>query len=174
MESNLILAVIMTGVSIGLSCGVGCSPVINVFLSTHIISHANGTKKALVSFFSFFLGKLLSVTLLCIIASLIGKQFITENGYIGVVNLRIITQLVMSAVGLVLVAKWFLEHKNNHTCKSCKGCNTKKSKSGFFPMLIVGITYGVTPCGPLIAILAYSITLPPALAGITGSIVCLI
>ena len=35
-------------------------------------------------------------------------------------------------------------------------------------MLCAGLTYGLTPCAPLLLIIGYSFTLPVALAGATG------
>ena len=48
--------------------GTCCSPIINTFLSTYVVSHSNGVKKGVLSFVSFFVGKLISVTFLCMVA----------------------------------------------------------------------------------------------------------
>ena len=77
----------------------------------------------------------------------------------------------MSAIGIVMVVKWILENKKDSKCENCKNCNhTKKIeyKEGILPMLLAGITYGLTPCAPLIIIIAYTFSIPVFYAGITG------
>ena len=41
-------------------------------------------------------------------------------------------------------------------------------KSSFVPMLVAGLTYGMTPCAPLLLMIGYCFTLPVSLAGATG------
>ena len=63
----------------------------------------------MLSFIGFFVGKLISVTLLCIVATAISRQFISPDGYIGGFNPRLAAQLAMSGIGAVLAAHWPLE-----------------------------------------------------------------
>ncbi len=69
----------------------------------------------MLSFIGFFVGKLISVTLLCIVATAISRQFISPDGYIGGFNPRLAAQLAMSGIGAVLAAHWPLELKANTT-----------------------------------------------------------
>ena len=78
-----------------------CSPIISTFLSTYVVSHSNGVKKGILSFVSFFFGKMVSVSLLCMVSALTAGQFISEGGYIGSFNLRLFSQTAMSAIGAV-------------------------------------------------------------------------
>lgn len=169
MEVSVIAPALTTAITIGLGCGTCCSPIISTFLSTYVLSHANGVKKGVLSFVSFFLGKLISMTFLCAIASIISKQFITTDGYIGNFNLRLATQIAMSAMGISMALKWIIENTHDQKeCKSCQSYEGLKGKAGFWPMLGAGITYGFTPCAPLLMMIGYSFTLPVILAGATG------
>lgn len=50
---------VTAAVSVGLGCGTCCSPIISTFLSTYVVSHAGGVKKGIISFLSFFFGRVL-------------------------------------------------------------------------------------------------------------------
>ena len=113
MDTAMLLPALTTAVTVGLGCGTCCSPIISAFLSTYVVSHANGVKKGVLSFISFFLGKLISVSFLCIVAALISRQFIDASGYIGSFNLRLAAQITMSCIGLAMAAKWFFENMGN-------------------------------------------------------------
>lgn len=103
MNTSLMIPAITTAISIGLGCGTCCSPIISTFLSTYVVSHSNGVKKGSLSFASFFFGKMVSVSLLCMVSALTARQFISESGYIGSFNLRFFSQAAMSAIGAVMV-----------------------------------------------------------------------
>ncbi len=169
MNMTLLLPAVTTAATVGLGCGTCCSPIISTFLSTYVVSHSNGVKKGVLSFISFFVGKLISVTFLCIVASAVSRQFITQDGYIGWFNLRLAAQFAMSGVGVVLAARWFLKlRKEHHSCHGCHDCGKPEDKAGVLPMLCAGLTYGFTPCAPLLLMIGYSFTLPIPLAGATG------
>lgn len=99
---------------------------------------------------------------------MISHKFINENGYIGSFNLRLASQIAMSAIGLLMAAKWLYEAKSHKSCVGCKGCGKQGGKAGFLPMLLAGLTYGATPCAPLLMMIGYSFTLPIPLAVLTG------
>lgn len=168
MSASLLAPALTTAVSVGLGCGTCCSPIISTFLSSYVVSHSNGVKKGMMSFVSFFLGKMLSICFLCTIAALISTQFLDENGYIGSFNLRLFSQIAMSAVGAVMVIRWIWERNTQKKCGGCKGCGEQQGKSGFVPMLLAGISYGFTPCAPLLMMVGYSLTQPVFVAGMTG------
>lgn len=168
MNTSLLVPALTTAVSVGLGCGTCCSPIISTFLSTYVVSHSGGVKKGVLSFVSFFLGKMVSVSALCMIAALVSRQFISDSGYIGSFNLRLLSQAAMSVIGVVLSVRWFLELKKQKKCSGCKECKKTVGKSGFVPMLAAGLTYGMTPCAPLLLMIGYCFTLPVSLAGMTG------
>lgn len=169
MEMTLLFPAITTAISVGLGCGTCCSPIISMFLSSYVVSHSNGVKKGILSFASFFLGKLISVTFLCMVAAAVSRQFINEDGYIGGFNLRLAAQFVMSGIGTVLAIQWLLNaKKERHSCHSCHSCGNQEGKAGIIPMLCAGLTYGFTPCAPLLLMIGYSFTLPLSFAAATG------
>ncbi len=170
MDMVLLLPAAATAASVGLGCGTCCSPIISTFLSTYVVSHSNGVKKGVLSFLSFFMGKLISVTFLCMTAAAVSRQFISQDGYIGTFNLRLAVQLAMSGIGAVLAIHWLLElRREQHTCHGCHDCGRPVGKAGVLPMLCAGLTYGFTPCAPLLLMIGYSFTLPIPLAGVTGA-----
>ena len=176
----------LTAVMVGLGCGSCCSPVISVFLSSYVISHGEGMKSGFRFFVSFFLGKIISTTSLCIAAAIVGRQFLGEDGYIGAFNLRLGVRLMMSAIGLWMAVRWIWEQahfrQEQQGCESCHGCGQNsctgrpeeesnlRGKKGIIPALLAGLAYGMTPCGPLLMMLAYTFTLPPLGAGLVGCV----
>ncbi len=118
MNMEQIIPAAATAVSIGLGCGTCCSPVISMFLSTYVVSHSDGAKKGIISFLCFFLGKTISVVTLCVLSAIISRQFLSENGYIGSFNLRLASQIAMSAIGLIMAIRWVLEIKKCVTIQS--------------------------------------------------------
>lgn len=169
MDISLAVPALTTAITVGLGCGTCCSPIISMFLSTFVISHANSVKKGILSFASFFMGKLLSISFLCMIAAVVSRQFISPDGYIGNFNLRLTAQMAMSLVGIVMAVKWIIENtKLQKVCKDCHGCANPKGKAGFWSMFTAGLTYGMTPCAPLLLMIGYSFTLPVSLAGASG------
>lgn len=169
MDASIAIPALTTAITVGLGCGTCCSPIISMFLSTYVISHANSVKKGVLSFISFFLGKLLSVSFLCMMAAAISRQFISPAGYIGNFNLRLMAQIAMSMIGVVMAVKWVIENKKfQKTCKECHGCLKPKGEAGFWPMFTAGLTYGMTPCAPLLLMIGYSFTLPVPLATASG------
>lgn len=75
----------------------------------------------------------------------------------------------MSGIGAVLALRWLLElRQDNHACRGCHSCGEPAGKAGVLPMLCAGLTYGCTPCAPLLMMIGYSCTLPVPVAGTTG------
>lgn len=171
MDTVMLLPAVTTAMSIGLGCGACCSPMISVFLSTYVVSHANGIRKGVLSFASFFLGKIISVVALCSVAAGISRQFIAANGFIGSFNLHFTAQLVMSGIGLVMIFRWFIKRRQRKSaCQSCHKCGEAESAGGLWPTFLAGIAYGCTPCAPLLMMIGYTFMLPVPLAGVTGGV----
>lgn len=160
----------VTAFSIGIGCGTCCSPFVSAFLSAYIVSHGNGVKRSFGTFIRFFSGKLLGVSVLCLTASVIGRQFISDRGYIGNFPFRLAVQIMMSLFGFLMAARWVWEiKKGTAECGHCKECGKEElPESKHYPMLVAGILYGITPCPPLLFVLGYSVSLPVLTAGITG------
>lgn len=166
------LSVLAMAVAVGLGCGTCCGSVVSVFLSSYVISHGNGIKTGILAFANFFLGKVLSVTALCIVASLAGSCFIDANGYIGSLNLRLIVRLAMGGIGLIMAVRWGIQEKQKSSdCQECKSCDRKSEKLPFgtVPAFLAGMIYGFTPCAPLLMVMGCAFTLSAPLAGLTGA-----
>ena len=179
MGLTLLLPVLATALSVGLGCGTCCSPAVSVFLSSYIITHAGGMKKSLLAFFSFFIGKVIAVVLLCGLAALIGRQFIDSAGDVGGVNLGQLMELAMIALGLVLIGKWLLDYKNKaNRASRCSGCGGEKKADtsdfqgakGLLPLFTAGFAYGASPCAPLLMMIGVAATLPLATAVLVGGV----
>jgi hypothetical protein len=170
MELAILLPVLATAVSVGLGCGTRCSPAVSIFLSSYIITHSGGMKKSLGSFMSFFLGKVLAVVVLCGLAALIGSTFISDSGYVGSFNLRLILEFAMVMLGLFLIGKWIYDFK--HPKAPCGGCGGEKKldKKGVLPLLALGFAYGASPCAPLLLIIGVSATLSLPAAVLTATV----
>lgn len=169
MDVSIAVTALTTAISVGLGCGTCCSPIISMFLSTYVISHANSVKKGVLSFVCFFLGKLISVSCLCVVAALISRQFISPDGYIGEFNLRLAAQTAMSGIGILMIVRWGMEQtRAKKECKDCHSCAKLKGNAGFWPMFTAGLIYGITPCAPLLLMIGYSFLLPVSIAGASG------
>lgn len=169
MDMSLMFAAISTAIMVGLGCGSCCSPFISLFLSSYIVSHGNGIKSGLSSLLVFFIGKVTGITVLCVTASLIGKQFISEDGYIGTINMRLLGQIIISILGIILIIRWFIRQKKRAGCAECSHCGKdKQKKTDVFSVFLTGISYGITPCAPLIMMIGYSAALPVSISVVTG------
>lgn len=107
MIGKTLISCITGGFSIGLGCGTCCSPAIGVFLSTYIVSHSQNMKKAFITFFSFFFGKILSVISLCMISSYLGNKFLFKDGHIGSIDLSKVMSITFIVLGSFLIVKYF-------------------------------------------------------------------
>ncbi|WP_373485401.1 sulfite exporter TauE/SafE family protein [Acetobacterium malicum] len=175
MTVALLIPVLATALSVGLGCGTCCSPAVTVFLSSYIITHAGGMKKSLLAFLSFFIGKIAAVVLLCTLAALVGSQFIDAAGYVFGVNLSLIMELAMVALGLVLIVKWLMDFKKPQSVGNCSGCaggkkERKEEKKGLIPLFTAGFAYGASPCAPLLLMMGVAVTLPVATAALVGGV----
>lgn len=170
MDLAILLPVLATAVSVGLGCGVCCSPVVSIFLSSYIITHSGGMKKSFRSFISFFLGKVLAVALLCGLAALIGSVFISDTGYVGSINLKMLMEFAMVLLGLLLIGKWVYDYR--YPKVPCGGgCSEKKlDQKGVLPLLVAGFVYGASPCAPLLLMIGVSATLSLPTAVLTGTV----
>ena len=101
-------------------------------------------------------------------ASLVGRQFMDKNGYIGSFNFRFAAQIAMGMTGVVLVCQWIRENRKKESCRHCHGCGKGQGKSGALPMFAAGLTYGFTPCAPLLFMVGYAFSQPVVYAASAG------
>lgn len=155
MDTAILIPAAMTAATVGLGCGACCSPAISVFLTSYVVSHGKGMGNGVLAFAGFFLGKICSVALLCTAAAGVGRPFIGADGYIGAFPFRIFMRVIMSGIGVFLIARWILlmmeENKpmgnNSAENKPAKSKRTEGRTWGRKLMGFQGGCHGCTSCG---------------------------
>ncbi len=142
--------------AMGLSCGTGCSPVISLFLSSYVVRCQGDTKKSLLSFGQFFLGKAGAVLTVCLIAALTGMAILDSGGYMGKYSLSFLMPIFLLVTGIYMIRELWGEHKG---CKDCHGCSGSKRAPVDGAPAVCGYIYGLTPCAPLILLAGYALTM---------------
>ena len=162
--------------SVGMGCGTCCGSGISTALYGYLTTHMKNMKQSLLGFCEFFLGKFLAVITLCCIASVLGSNIIDESGCVFGIKTGLIADSVMLLMGIWLLIGWIREYMGHKNCKSCKGCKDDKSKkteykkSNHAALIGMGISYGASPCAPLILMTGYAASLPLGYAAISGAV----
>ena len=105
--------------------------------------------------------------------SFVGTNIIDETGDIFGVKTALIVDGFMLLMGIWLLIGWIREQKGHKGCKGCKDDNTKKSEyknSNHAVLIGMGISYGASPCAPLILMTGYSASLPLGYAALSGAV----
>lgn len=166
-----------TGLSCGVSCGSCGTPLVNVFLSSYLFTHSGKLRRSLLSFAGFHLGKMITVTLLCVIISPLGSQIVDESGNLFGINLQVIVYAAMLIFIAVMIRRWFRDNGKASKCHNCSECgggcgerdeNQKRKRDGFVPMLVYGCISGLSPCTSLVIVLGYAAALTMAEAALVG------
>lgn len=181
MTLSILLPMLLTSAETGITCGVSCgacgTPVVNVFLSSYLLTHSGKLRRSLLSFAGFHLGKMVTVALLCMLISLLGQQVIDENGKLFGVNLQLIVYAAMLMFMAVLIRRWFRDNRKAAEQDPCAGCSggccgqsaqASRKKDGFLPMLVYGFISGLSPCTSLVIVLGYAAALTVAEAALVG------
>lgn len=179
MSWSVLVSMLAASAGTGLTCGVSCgacgTPVVNVFLSSYLLTHSGKLRRSILSFAGFHLGKMVTVTLLCIVISMLGNQIVDENGTLFGINLQIAVYAAMLMFMIVLIRRWFRDNRKDAEQGSCAECNNccensgaKQGKDGFLPMLIYGFISGLSPCTSLVIVLGYASVLTIAEAALVG------
>ena len=171
----------MAGASVGMGCGTCCGSGINAFLFGYLTTHTKGIRQSMRAFLSFYLGKVMAVTALCLAASLLGTQILDERGTLFGINVHLATEIVMGGMALWMIIAWFRE-RNRKRCASCSHCSEPHSSGGHpeqetnanaLMLWTMGSLYGISPCAPLILMLGYAVTMPAYAAALTGTVFAL-
>lgn len=168
----------MAGASVGMGCGTCCGSGISAFLFGYLTTHTKGIRQSACGFLSFYLGKIIAVTTLCLAASLLGMQILDERGTFFGINVHLAATLMMSVMAVWMIAAWFRERKKKgcSTCGHCKDPHPSDSRPetasspNTLMLWIMGCLYGISPCAPLILILGYAVTMPAYAAVLTGAV----
>ncbi len=162
--------------SVGMGCGTCCGSGISTALYGYLTTHMKNMKQSFLGFCEFFFGKFLAVITLCCAASIVGSNIIDDNDCVFGIKTGLIADSVMLVMGIWLLIDWIREYRGNKSCKTCKGCKDDKSKkpeykkSNHAALIGMGISYGASPCAPLILMTGYAASLPLGYAAISGAV----
>lgn len=145
MEYSAFLSIFIIGLSYGATaCMFSCMP----FLTPLLISNSNNTKEALKIILPFSMGRIMSYTILAIVAYLSSvwvKQLLDDNALFR-------TILGMSTFGMGA----FLLYKSFKPLSSCQSTTSllKKPRFNTIGFFTIGATMSLTPCAPIMTLLA--------------------
>lgn len=173
MAFALFVESLTAAASVGVGCGTCCGSGISAALYGYLTTHMKSIKQSFVGFLDFFLGKLIAVISLCCIASVVGSNIIDESGKVFGIKAALIIDIFMLAMGIWMLIGWIRERTGHKSCKTCGGCNEKHKKteyrkSNHAALIGMGISYGLTPCAPLILMTGYAASLPLGYAAVLG------
>ena len=159
--------------SVGMGCGTCCGSGISTALYGYLTTHMKNMKQSFIGFFDFFLGKLIAVIGLCCVASIVGSNIIDDIGCVFGIRTGLIADSVMLMMGIWLLIGWIREQKGHKGCKGCKDDKARKTeykKSNHAALIGMGISYGASPCAPLILMTGYAASLPLGYAALSGTV----
>ena len=141
-----------------------CSPNVGIVLSSNALTYADSTKKAFVSYLSFYIGKLSAVAVLCTVTHIAGSGLAERIEKLSGSNVNMILKLTLVIVGVYYIISSLRNKKLcSGGCASCKIACSYKIKNDTDTKLIspflIGIAYGITPCAPLILLLTQSVAM---------------
>ncbi len=175
MVFTALIESITAAASVGMGCGTCCGSGISTALYGYLTTHMKNMKQSLIGFMDFFLGKFIAVISLCCMASIVGSNIIDENGCIFGIKTALIADTAMLFMGIWLLIGWIREF-HGKSCKSCNGCKSDShktheyKKSNHAALIGMGISYGASPCAPLILITGYAASLPLGYAALLGAV----
>lgn len=171
MSAALFLGVLTAGAAAGAGCGVSCSacssPMVNLYVASYLFTCGNRLRHTMLALCQYYLGKTVSVTALCLVASLLGSRLMDENGFLGSVDMRIVLQILLILVVVVEIIQWFRKEKAGADSVGCKSCGMRQYEK--YPMVIYGVLSGIAPCAPLFLILTYTAGITPLMAVAAGA-----
>ena len=183
-------------VSVGMGCGTCCGSSMGVILSGYLMTHAKNFGESFMGFLAFYLGKITAVMALCGMAAYVGEQIMDAEGYIGAIPVEKMLDVMMVAMAVWFILKWFKDIKGEsekQSC-SCSNCshvlenksecnngmpykineNITSNKPNIIALWLMGAGYGISPCAPLIMMLGYSVTLPIWIGAAVGGVFAMV
>ncbi len=174
MGISLLLEGLSVATSVGLGCGTCCGSGAGILLSGYVMSHARDSRQSMLAFLSFFLGKVVGVAALCLVASLIGQSTFLQGELFAGGWVKRAFDLFVIGMGLWLLYGWCREMWGEKTCgEQCRDHHKMREavEGGIrIPALFAaGAGYGITPCAPLVIVAGLCVTLPVGYAFVTGA-----
>lgn len=174
MDWSVLLPLLFTASSTGLTCGLSCgacgTPVVNIFLASYLFTHTGRMKRSLIAFTGYHLGKTITVTLMCMLISWFGSQIVDDAGRVFGINLQSVVYAAMLVFMLMLIVQWFRQNWRQSDKDGCCGCTGAKQRSDrFIHMLVYGMISGMSPCASLLVVLGYASALSTVQAIFVGA-----
>ena len=178
MAFAVFLESLTAAASVGVGCGTCCGSGISAALYGYLTTHMKNFKQSFIGFVDFFSGKLIAVVSLCCIASIVGSNIIDESGNVFGIKAALIVDIFMLTMGIWMLIGWIREQTGHKSCKSCGGCKDKHKKTEYrktnhAALIGMGISYGLSPCAPLILMTGYAASLPLGYAALLGAVFAL-
>ncbi len=128
----------------------------------------------MVAFLSFYLGKITSVAVLCLVASLIGQSEFLQGGPFATGWVNRVFDLFVIGMGNYFLHGWLREARGNKTCgEQCRDHHKMREavEGGIHipALFLAGAGFGISPCAPLIIVAGLCVTLPVGFAVVTGA-----
>jgi hypothetical protein len=159
--------------TVGLSCGTACSPLVNIFLTIYTMGRCHSLQQGVRTFGLFWTGKTVAVGILAFLSAVLGRAIIGQSGRIVCFDPRLVLDGFLILTGCYLLAEIIRGKGKGRACGDCGGaCRSGPAESirdkGVLPLVIMGMAYGLTPCAPLMLLLLTVATLSPLEAVLIG------
>ena len=153
MDSSLSLgAALLTAIVMGLGCGAGCGSLSTPFMITKILGDQKDVKQSFLSLLSFTFGKVLTMIILGVLTSMIGREVISLVARILPFDMN----LFFGAACIIFGFSLILKKLKRNRCGSCRNHN-KRSALWYEPSYFLsGALLAIIPCVPLVSVLVYA------------------
>ncbi len=165
----------------GFGCSFGCGTITTPFILGSLLGEGGSIHASRKSIALFSLGKVLALSVMGLLASLVGTTILSSVEAIYPQSTVWILRAITIAFGLWLLYSAFFQ-KSCKNASACTSCSSQTSlphtniRKGFY--FGAGALYATIPCVPLISALGYASALSPipaillmALFGVVNSIV---
>jgi hypothetical protein len=159
----------MAAAAVGFSCGIACSPLVTLFLTTYMMARLNNIKRSFRAFGCFWVGKTAASSFLAFLSAVLGQAVIGQSGRLAGIDLHLVVDGCLILTGIYLLAEMFWGKCQTTACRYCgASCRSTAEPpvpaTGKWPLVTMGIAYGVTPCMPRLLFLLIVATLTPVQA----------
>lgn len=174
MGLTMLLEGVSVATSVGLGCGTCCGSGAGMLLTGYVMTHARDSRQSLAAFLSFYLGKIASVAVLCLVASLVGQSAFLQGEPFASGWVNRAFDLFIVGMGAYYLYGWFQEARGSKKCgEQCRDHHKMREavKEGIHlpALFLAGAGFGITPCAPLIIVAGLCVTLPVGFAAVTGA-----
>jgi len=161
--------------AMGLSCGAGCGSISTPFLTAYVLGREKGLKSSFLITLIFSLGKIIIMGVLGGLSAYLASTIITKGMILFGLDITKLFSILTLIIGIYLIITSLKSSSKQKKCSSCVANNSCKSRQNYNPtkssysknitlkefalLFFAGVFYGITPCVPLITMLATATTL---------------